>query len=84
MTFHYDREMILDAPEGVEAILVEVRQQPKHGVAIVYGRNKEGQIQAVPLDGSRKFELPFTSPRVMVRYAPGAEHFGMVTLGYRP
>jgi hypothetical protein len=74
----------LPAPEGVNSYFVAVKMSPKDGACIVYGYDREGDIQPIEIHGSiEKLELPYCNPKIWIRYLPGLESFEMTLVGWK-
>lgn len=65
-----DAEVTLSAPEGVEAIEVEIRFDPPTSGCIIYGYDAGGDLLPIQIVGSGRYNLPYCHPKIFVRYLP--------------
>jgi hypothetical protein len=86
MQITYDREIELTAPPGgvTKAIIVRVSVTPKDGAFLIYGHTSQDTLTPIRVQGNHdRFELPFTEPKVYIKYLTGLTSLQIETIGYR-
>jgi hypothetical protein len=82
----YELETELSAPTGgvLSAIMVTVEIEPKDAGCLIYGTLKNGDLGYVEVRGPKAdVELPFSHPKIYVKYVGGLTNLRISTRGWR-
>lgn len=82
----YELQVELSAPTGgiLSAIFVTVDIEPKDAGCLIYGTLPDGNIGYVEIRGPKAdVDLPFSHPKVYVKYLRGLTNIRISTRGWR-
>jgi len=83
LQFRCDRKIELEYPVAFLCAHRAHHDQAGKGECLIYGRDKDGNIQNCKVSGSQEgLELPFESPTIYVTDLGGVEHVDVVALGH--